>query len=122
MEDPGFAGLRVSWLLPPTDGFGDIHQPIAVDIAVTDPMGVSLVTLVLVGDRMEGPGLLGVIPVRFSVAKKTVDVEEVAQRGEKAAEISLPELKKVVRWQYRLSKAIGIPRLKEWLNPGGGQG
>jgi NTE family protein len=48
-----------------------------------------------------------------------VNVEEVAKRGEIAAESSLPELRKVVRWQYRLTKAIGIPRLQEWLNPGG---
>lgn len=47
-----------------------------------------------------------------------VDVVEVARKGEIAAENSLQELKKIVRWQYRLSKAIGIPRLQEWLSPG----
>jgi NTE family protein len=51
-----------------------------------------------------------------------VDVGEVARKGEIAAENSLGELKKVIRWQYRLSKAIGLPRLQEWLNPGNNQG
>jgi NTE family protein len=48
-----------------------------------------------------------------------VNVDEVTRRGEIAAESSLPALRKVVQWQYRLTKAIGIPRLQEWLNPGG---
>lgn len=48
-----------------------------------------------------------------------VKVDEVTRRGEIAAESSLPALRKVVQWQYRLTKAIGIPRLQEWLNPGG---
>lgn len=47
-----------------------------------------------------------------------VDVVDVARKGEMAAENMLPELKKIVRWQYRLSKAIGLPRLQEWLNQG----
>ncbi|MGD8457834.1 MAG: patatin-like phospholipase family protein [Anaerolineales bacterium] len=51
-----------------------------------------------------------------------VDPVEVARRGEVAAEISLPNLKKVVRWQYRLSKAIGLPHIQEWLNKGINQG
>lgn len=37
-----------------------------------------------------------------------VDVHEVVQRGEEAAEAALPELKKLFAWQNRLRRAIGI--------------
>lgn len=47
-----------------------------------------------------------------------VDPVDVARKGEIAAENSLADLKKVVRWQYRLSKSIGLPRIQEWLNKG----
>jgi NTE family protein len=50
-----------------------------------------------------------------------VNVEEVARLGEMAAEESIPELQRVVRWQYRLRKAFGIPRLQEWLKQGVGR-
>jgi len=37
-----------------------------------------------------------------------VDVHEVVRKGEEAVEATLPELKKLFAWQYRLRRAIGV--------------
>jgi hypothetical protein len=37
-----------------------------------------------------------------------VDIHQVAQIGEKAVEDALPELKKIITWQYRLRRVIGV--------------
>jgi NTE family protein len=50
-----------------------------------------------------------------------VEVEEIAKLGEEAAEAALSELRKVVGWQYKVSKFIGIPRLRERFNKGDDQ-
>jgi NTE family protein len=39
-----------------------------------------------------------------------VDVHEIAQRGERAAEAILPDLKRAVSWAGRLKRTLGLPR------------
>ncbi len=63
-------------------------------------------------DVIISPKLIGIKPL------DRVEVEKIAKLGEEAAEAALSELRKVVRWQYKVSKFMGIPRLRKRFSKG----
>jgi len=58
--------------------------------------------------EVDKPELIIRPPVDDIDILERVDVHEIVQRGEKAAQAALPELRKLFAWQNRLRRAIGV--------------
>ena len=76
MERPRLVQHQVRRLLPPAEGFDDVHAFVAVDITEADAVREFLKALVLAGDRVKHPRLVGLGGIGHRVAEVAVLAED----------------------------------------------